>query len=119
MLSASSQMAGSIGERPRFVWMITPVPLMVRVSVVAVAAESVAWTASIAGSSSQEPPATRMVTRCSTTASFTRSRPNSETSGPNDAAERIRSTEGMERKEESLALGGAFAIVELVYSEPA
>jgi len=38
--SARDQMAGSMGERPRFVWMMTPEPLITRRRVEAVAAAS-------------------------------------------------------------------------------
>src|SRR6266542_3690336 len=86
-------------HRPRLVWMMTPEPLMTRRNVEAVAVASAARTDVTAVTSSNDSPACRSRSRCPIKATFTRVRPNSAISGTKAALERIRSTDGMLRRD--------------------
>ena len=95
--------------------MMTPVPLMTRRSVDAVAAVSALRTSSPATSASKRLRSLRRVSKYATTAFFVASRPNSRIENANVSPDRIRSTDGMLRSAESpedgLDLGmGAYCI---------
>jgi hypothetical protein len=104
--AARSQSAGAIGERPRFVWMMTPEPLMTRRSVDELDCGR-ARIASIASLSSMAR-ARAGSARWAATAPFTRPRPNSAISGAIAALLRIRSTDGRPRSAELPVAGHAF-----------